>query len=190
MENATPKTSWKALAVRVGMWGLGFGLGLGMIFAVSIWLLDRPKGWDSRALIPHNVKADGIGHAKIEGSTLDVDGIGTSFTFDLENTTSEDITLPKDIRIMQSDKSSGALADSSLALPKDYFLPAKHSVAITIQNPNECIKSIRTDECFNAIFKDVGEIVIFDQSTKREIYFSVPSFSGRKDGAPEFFSTD
>ena len=190
MDTGKPKTSWKMLIVRSCMWGLGFGVGVGIVLAVSVWLIERPKGWNTRDLVLHNVKAEGVGHAKMDGSTFDVDGIGTSFSFDLQNATSEDITLPKDVRVMQSEKSNGSLADSSLVLSKEYFLPAKHTVAVTIQNPNECIKSMRTDECFNAIFKNVGEIVIFDQSAKRELRFAVPSFNGRKDGAPDFISTD
>jgi len=180
----------KVTAARFGAWGLGFGLGVGIVLAASLWFIERPKGWNNRDLVPHNIKAEGIGHAKIEGSNLDVDGIGTSFSFDLQNTTSEDITLPKDVRVMQSEKSSGSLEDSSLVFAKDYFLPAKHTVAVSIQNPNECIKTMKTDECFDAIFKNVGEILIFDQSAKREIRLAVPDFSGRKDGAPSFFSTD
>jgi len=190
MEQIAPRTSWKVVAVRAAMWGLGFGLGVGTILAVSIWFMDRPKSWNTRALTPHNVKVAGIGHAKDLGSTFDVDGIGTSFSFDLENTTSEDLTLPKDVKVMQSDKSSGSLADSSLLVQKEYFIPAKHTVAVTLQNANECVKTMKTDECFDAIFKGVGEIVIFDQSAKREIRFAVPSYKGRKDGAPDFISTD
>jgi hypothetical protein len=190
METGTSKTSLKVTAARFGAWGLGFGLGVGIVLAASLWFIERPKGWNNRDLVPHNIKAEGIGHAKIEGSNLDVDGIGTSFSFDLQNTTSEDITLPKDVRVMQSEKSSGSLEDSSLVFAKDYFLPAKHTVAVSIQNPNECIKTMKTDECFDAIFKNVGEILIFDQSAKREIRLAVPDFSGRKDGAPSFFSTD
>jgi hypothetical protein len=43
-------------------------------------------------------------------------------------------------------------------------LPAKHTIAISIQNPSMCNKEMRTDECFKSTFNDVGEIVIFDQS--------------------------
>jgi hypothetical protein len=190
MEPIVPRTSWKLAALRAAMWGIGFGAGVGIVLAWSIWFMGRPRSWNLRALTPHNVKIEGIGHAKDLGTTFDVDGIGTSFSFDLENTTSEDVTLPKDAKIMQSDKSSGSLSDSSLQIQKEYFIPAKHTVAITLQNANECIKSMRTDECFDAIFKNVGEIVIFDQSSKREIRFKVPTYKGRKDGAPDFISTD
>jgi hypothetical protein len=190
METGTSKTSWKVTAARFGAWGLGFGLGVGIVLAASLWFIERPKGWNSRDLVPHNVKAEDVGHAKIDGPNFEVDGIGTSFTFDLQNTTSEDITLPKDVRVMQSERNSGSLEDSSLVFVKDYFLPAKHTVAVSLQNPNECIKSMKTDECFNAIFKNIGQIVIFDQSAKLEIRFSVPGFTVRKDGAPSFISTD
>lgn len=134
--------------------------------------------------MPHNVKAEGVGHAKFSGNSFDVDGIGTAFSFDLENTTAEDVTLPKDVKIMQSDKSSGSLADSSLALQKDYFIPAKHTVAVDLQNPNECVKTMKTNECFDAIFKNVGEIVIFDQSTKREFALLSPRSKEEKTESP------
>lgn len=190
METGTAKSSWKITAARFGAWGLGFGLGVGIVLAASLWFIERPKGWNSRDLVAHNVKAEGVGHAKIDGPNLEVDGIGTSFTFDLQSTTSEDITLSKDVRVMQSEKNSGSLEDSTLVFAKDYFLPAKHAVAVSLENPNECIKSMKTEECFDEIFKNIGEIVIFDQSAKREIRVSVPGFTVTKDGAPSFFSTN
>jgi hypothetical protein len=56
MEQVAPKTSSKVVALRAAMWGLGFGLGVGTILAVSICLMDRPKSWSTMALTPHNVK--------------------------------------------------------------------------------------------------------------------------------------
>jgi hypothetical protein len=188
MDSVSPKASWKMVALRLGSWGLGFGLGIGIVLAVSVWLADRPKSWNRRALVPHNAKAEGVGHMKDVGANYDVDGIGTSFSFDLENTTAEDITFPKDVKVMQSGKASGSLSDSSLALEKEYFIPAKHTVAVTLQNPNQCVKTMKTNECFDAIFKNVGELIIFDQSTKREIRFPIPLFTPTKDGSPQFFS--
>ncbi len=181
---------WKLWALRILLGGLGVGAGLGIVVAISIWMLDRPKGWDTRALQPHHVTVAGIGHAKDNGPRLDVDSIGTEFTFDLENTTSEDITLPKSVRVMLSDKNSGSLADSTLVLQKDYFLPAKHTVSINLENANECVATMKTDACFDSFFKDMGEIVIFDQPAKREIKLPIPPFKATKDGEPEFISTD
>jgi hypothetical protein len=37
---------------------------------------------------------------------------------------------------------------------------------------------------------DGTELLSFDQSAKREIRFAVPPFSGRKDGMPQFFTTE
>jgi hypothetical protein len=37
---------------------------------------------------------------------------------------------------------------------------------------------------------DGTELLSFDQSAKRDICFAVPPFSRRKDGTPQFFSTD
>lgn len=190
MDTTSFESSWKSTALRLSAWGFGCGMGLAMIAVFAIWFRELPKHWSSRDLIPHHVEVVGIGHARTEGSSLEIDGIGTSFSMDLQNTTSEDVTLSKDLLVMQSDKNSGALTESSLALEKDYFIPAKHTVSVVIQNSNECNKDMKSDECFEALFKNVEAIFIFDQLTKREIRFDVPAFKKTKDGYPGLISTN
>jgi len=59
-------------------------------------------------------------------------GTGIFFTSDVENTTEQDVTLPQDVIVMQQTKSSHALHNSFLKLDRDYFIPAHHTVSISL----------------------------------------------------------
>jgi hypothetical protein len=190
MESTAASRSWKQTFLRAAGWGFGFGVGVVIVGGTCLWFWGRPKGWDTGALRAKNIKAEGIGHAKEHDNILDVDAMGTAFTFDLENTTREDVTLSPGVRIMLSNKETKALSDSSLLVAKDYFLPSKQSVSVTIQNSSECTESMKTDACFDAIFKGASEIVIFDESAKREIRLPIPPFTRTKDGGPQYIKTD
>jgi hypothetical protein len=190
MESTTASSPWKQTFFRAAGWGFGFGAGIVIVGGICLWLWNRPKGWDTGALRARNIKAEGIAHAKPHDNVLDLDAIGTAFTFDLENTTREDVTLSPGVRIMLSDKETKALSDSTLVVTKDYFLPSKQSVSVTIQNSSECNESMKTTDCFDAIFKGSNEIVIFDENAKREIRLKIPPLTPTKNGTPQYIKTD
>jgi hypothetical protein len=99
---------------------------------------------------------------------------GSIFTVDIQNTTGKDITLPASLTIMQTAKGTGALHGSFIKLSKNYFLPAHHTVTITLENDGECSPTVKVEECFNSYFKDESDIVLFDQSQKYEIRIPIP----------------
>jgi hypothetical protein len=146
-----------------------------------IFILERPRGWDTKSLRASSVKAEALskmdrdpafeqaaeGHWRTTSS-------GNIFTVDLQNTTGRDITLPTSVAIMQTEKATGALHGSLLKLSKDYFLPARHTVTITLENDGECAPTVEAEECFKSYFKDEGDIVLFDQNQKYEIRIPIP----------------
>jgi hypothetical protein len=171
----------KRIVVRTLVWGFGFGVGIGLIVLAVMFYLERPKGWDTKSLRESSVKAGAL-------SKLDRDpelkqtveehwtttSTGSIFTVDIQNTTGKDITLPASLTIMQTAKGTGALHGSFLKLPKDYFLPAHHTVTITLENDSECSPTVKVEECFNSYFKDESDIVLLDQSQKYEIRIPIP----------------
>jgi len=171
----------KRIVVRTLVWGFGFGVGIGLIVLAVMFYSERPKGWDTKSLRESSVKAGAL-------SKLDRDpelkqtaeehwtttSTGSIFTVDLQNTTGKDITLPASVTIMQMAKGTGALHGSFLKLSKNYFLPAHHTVTITLENDGECSPTVKVEECFNSYFKDESDIVLFDQSQKYEIRIPIP----------------
>ena len=171
----------KRIVVRTLVWGFGFGVGIGLIVLAIMFYLERPKGWDTKSLRESSVKAGAL-------SKLDRDpelkqtveehwtttSTGSIFTVDIQNTTGKDITLPASLTIMQTAKGTGALHGSFLKLSKNYFLPAHHTVTITLENDGESSPTVKVEECFNSYFKDESDIVLFDQSQKYEIRIPIP----------------
>jgi hypothetical protein len=99
---------------------------------------------------------------------------GVSFSVDLQNTTDADVTIPKNLVIMQATRGTHTLHDSLLLLESDYFIPAGHTVLITLKNDGFCAAHEEPHQCFDDNFKDDEEIVLFDQSRKFEIHITIP----------------
>jgi hypothetical protein len=180
--------SWRHVIVRTVAWGFGCGLAISLAVLFVFFYTQRPRGWNSHALIFKSAKAEGIGQTRPENGVLTVTAIGTTFTVDLENTTGTDITLPQTLRIMGATKGTGALHESALKLPKEYFIPAHHVVTISLDAAELCTADTKTQECFDSNFKDDGEIIIFDEVPKLEIHIPIPVFTSEKDGLPRFIN--
>ena len=52
---STRRTQWKYIVVRFFAWGLGCGIGIGAILAVTYYISQRPKTWNSKALLASRV---------------------------------------------------------------------------------------------------------------------------------------
>jgi hypothetical protein len=171
----------KSIIIRTFVWGFGFGVGVGLIVLAVMFYFDRPKGWDTKSLRESSVKAGSLSKLDHDPAFKQTDeehlttiSAGSIFTVDLQNTTGKDITLPASVTIMQMAKGTRALHISFLKLSKDYFLPARHTVTITLENDSECTPTVNVEDCFNSCFKDDSAIVLFDQNQKYEIDIPIP----------------
>lgn len=160
------------------VWGFGFGVGIGIILLAVMLCLERPKGWDTKSLRVMNVKAEALG--KLD-EHLVTTSTGNIFTVDVENTTGKDLSLPASVTIMQAAKGTGALHGSLLKLSQDYFLPAHHTVSVTLENDGECSTTVKDEDCFNSYFKDESYIVLFDRNQKYEIRIPIPALTRTPD---------
>lgn len=170
----TTENKGKYHFVRAFAWGAGFGLAVALVLVFIYYAAQRPKRWDVGALRVNSVKAEGV---DLLDDNFDEKSVGTFFTVDLQNTTSEDITLPESVRVMQEAGDTGTLHGSLLKVGKDYFIPAHHVAAITLENHDLCAAHVEPRVCFDNYFGDQKAIVIFDEMHKFEIRIPMPKFS-------------
>ena len=170
----------KSIVIRTLVWGFGFGVGVGLVVLAVMFYLERPKGWDTKSIRASNVKAETLSklddHDPFAAIAVPTDFVSTGniFSADLQNATGKDITLPASVTIMQTAKETGALHSSLLRLSRNYFLPAHHTVTITLENDDECLSTVKVEDCYNGYFKDESNIVLFDQTQKYEIRIPIP----------------
>ena len=172
---------WIRTALRSLAWGAGCGIGIAIVLAAAIYISDRPKQWDTKALQAKNVQLFYMQPIDAVGTG---NGIGFFLKFDLENRTGTDISLPEDVTIMETNKKTGALSTSDMKHRSASFLPAHHTTSITLDtgtfckfgDPNALSEKDATD-CFNTRLKNVGAVVIFDEPSKYEIAVPVPPLS-------------
>jgi hypothetical protein len=131
-------------------------------------------GLDDKPML-HASKAQPINFEEINS--------GVSFSVDLQNTSSADVTIPKTLIIMQATRGTHTLHDSLLTLEGDYFIPAGHTISVTLKNSEFCAAHEDAHQCFDSFFKNDDEIVLFDQAKKFEIHIAIPPIRIPKDQA-------
>jgi hypothetical protein len=164
----------KRLFIRSFAWGAGCGLVLVVVLAAVKLYEARPKTWDSRAL---SVKHAEAGAFVRLNEKLEEVSSGITFTVDVENTTTADVTLPRTLTIMEQKHGSHALHNSSLKLGADYFLPAHHVTAISLESDELCAANHPPQQCFDRYFKGDEDFVIFDEPQKFEAVIPVPTLT-------------
>lgn len=165
---------WKRIVVRSLIGGAACGLVLALVVIGSYWYTERPKAWNSKAVRTTNVKAQPLD--RVNDKFEEVHS-GITFMVALENTTSEDITIPQSVRIEQEEKSSHALHGSFLRLDHDVFLPSRHVVSVFLDNSDLCAAKYEPQSCFNSYFQDFDNIVLFDSIQKIEIRIPIPKLT-------------
>jgi hypothetical protein len=166
------RAAQKRLIIRGLAIGAGCGLMLATVFLIFNYVASRPKGWDVRSLRVAHPQAQPL--MRMDEHLNSVSS-GVILSFDLENTTGTDIKLPGNSMIMQTSKGSAALHPSLLRLNQKYFIPAHHSVVVSLENDELCTPDMKPHDCFNGTFKDEGEIVIFEDGPKYEIHIPIPA---------------
>ena len=89
---------------------------------------------------------------QLQASDIEEQHSGVSFSVDLQNTTSADVTIPKTVIIMQATRGTHTLHSSLLWLAGDYFIPAGHSVSAILENSGFCQAGEDPHQCFDDHF--------------------------------------
>jgi hypothetical protein len=149
-----------------------------------IYIADRPKGRDKKALVLDHVVANAISGpftaANPGNSTpslpFEVDVLVYA---SLENRTDHDITLPADITAMVESKENKALYSIASQSDKDSsFLPAHHIAQYRIALLNLCPSQTKADapavkQCFEERLKS-RDLILFDKEGIYEIRIPLP----------------
>jgi len=164
----------KTIIIRAIAWGAGFGLAVSLLGLCVYLYMQGPKSWNTHALQVKRARAEGL---SLVDAQLTEKSTGVTLAADVENTTSADITLPQNPKIMQTNKGTEALHGSLLKLSSDYFLPAHHTGTITLDNDDLCAADVQPQSCFDRYFQDQSEIVIFDETHRYEIRIPIPTLT-------------
>jgi hypothetical protein len=93
---------------------------------------------------------------------------------DIQNTTSFDITLPENLMVLSQAKGTHALKATFPQLGRAYFIPAGHTVSVSLDADNICAANYDPHHCYDAYFKDVDALVIFDDQHRYKIDIPMP----------------
>jgi hypothetical protein len=188
MTESGGRFSRKMVVLRALGWGFGGGVGLGIVLGIALYFYTGPHGRNKRAFIARNVTVGAVSTLNEPKKSTDPDFIPANprtdyvITFfmnvDLENRTGEDVTLPDDMRVMSSEKDTGALSDYAVTPPIHAFLPAHHMTSVLLISSTFCPSlrehtSKEMDECYAKTLRRV-DLVLFDPSGKYEIKIPTP----------------
>ena len=165
------RTAWMLVIAKWLAGGLGAGLGAAsVLLVVSAYRADGHSGWNRDAVRPVATQVQWV---KWADDQFQRSSSGVAFNVDLRNATHKDITISQDIVVMQAAKGTHALHDSVLRPIKDYWIPAGHTVSITLDNLDLCAPDGDQQPCFDGYFKDDDEILLMDRSGKYEIHIPI-----------------
>lgn len=171
IEAKKPITLWKRIAIRAVIGGTACGVVLVIGAAVALLFVNRPKEWNNRALKVVHAEAHAFvrwGHGPVAESS------GIVFDIDIQNTTGHDVNIPQNLRVQSQSKNTHALRGTLLQLPIEYFIPAHHTVSVSMGSTELCGAEYDTRKCFDNYFKDEEALVIFDEPTRFEIDVPMP----------------
>src|SRR5260221_5556607 len=97
---------WKSITIRAAIGGAAFGVIVVIGTAVAVYVANRPKEWNDRAL--KAVHSEGRPFTKW-GREMKEESTGIDFEVDIQNTTGTDITLAQDLSGMSQTRSTHAL---------------------------------------------------------------------------------
>jgi len=169
MDETTANTrNWRVTIVRAAAWGFGFGAAVAIVLGIMIYVVNRPRGWDTKTLVFKNSKLEQFG-VSTDGKTKWI-----WLTADIQNRSGADVTLAKDTRVMGRKAGTRTLDTSTFHLSRDYFLPAHETTAVTLDDDLYCESGKTTDYCFQRSLGGVDEVVLFDDIGKYETRATLP----------------
>jgi hypothetical protein len=174
LEANKPIGLWKRIAIRSAVGGMTCGVVLIIGAAVAVYFANRPKEWNDRALKVVHSEAHPFDRW---GDDLKEESSGITFDVDIQNTTGVDINIAQDLSIMSQTRSTHALKGTFLQLGHAYFIPARHTVSVSMGSTELCAADYDPRKCFESYFKDSDALVIFDGIARLKISIPMPSLT-------------
>lgn len=166
-----PIATWKRIAIRAVAGGVGLGLVLVVAAVVIIYFSNRPREWNEHAL--RVVHAEAVPSDRLNDKLEQVSS-GVTFDVDIQNTTGSDITIAGTLDVLSETKTTHALRGTFLKLRRDYFLPARNTVSISLDNEDMCTANYDPRQCYDSYFKDADALVLFDQVNRYKVSIPIP----------------
>lgn len=138
---AQPMPLWKRIILRSAAAGAALGMVVLLGTLTIVFYSNRPKPWDESSLTAAHVVARTVHlyEKNRDTNAVEESGISFSFTMALRNATSDDITLrPAGLKILSQAKGTHALRDTFLQLNREHFIPARHTVEVSIRSSSLC----------------------------------------------------
>jgi hypothetical protein len=118
-----------------------------------------------------SARADQDGNASTSEQTQNLNpGLTGIAMAGLRNNTPEDITLPQNVLVMESEQGTHVLHSSKFALDHDYFIPTGRAVSVTLVADDPCAPENSPEMCVESYFNGVDEIVLFDKPARYEVH--------------------
>ncbi|MFY9937455.1 MAG: hypothetical protein WAK33_11300 [Silvibacterium sp.] len=116
-------------------------------------------------------KADQNSNASASEETQNANpGLAGIVMAGLRNNTPEDITLPQNVLVMESEQGTHVLHSSKFTLDHDYFIPTGRAVSVTLVADDPCAPENSPEMCVESYFNGVDEIVLFDKPARYEVH--------------------
>ena len=75
---------------------------------------------------------------------------------------------------MSQTRSTHALKGTFLQLPRAYFIPARHTVSVSMGTTEICAANYDPRKCYDSYFRDADALVIFDERARLKINIPMP----------------
>jgi hypothetical protein len=162
---------WKRIAIRAAIGGAVFGVVVVIGSAIAMYVASQPKEWNDRALkVVHSE-----GHPLVKlGRDYQEESSGIAFDVDVQNTTPTDVTIAQNVDVLSQARGTNVLKKTAFVLEKTYFIPAHHTVSITLTESRSCGPKAPPRECYNSYFLEADTLVIFDVPTRLKIDIPKP----------------
>lgn len=105
---------------------------------------------------------------------------GVKFEVDIQNVTASDITIPADLKVLSQTRETHALKETVLRLEGTYFIPARHTVSVSLSTSGWCAADWDSRQCFNAYFGQADALDIFDGRSRYEMVVPMPVLTTKR----------
>jgi hypothetical protein len=169
---------WKTVIVRSLVWGVGCGLAIAGAFSLWLYLSQRPKQWDTKALVAGKVTLSPdwatLGAAK-DNPTADQNQHILFFHADIKNATENEVSFKEPTRIFRTIKGSSTLQPLPVSnLDFDAVLPAGHTTVIPLYVGVTCLPpNVEQKDCIQHVLGDTEQVIVFDDRNKFEIHIPI-----------------
>jgi hypothetical protein len=162
---------WKRIAIRAAIGGATFGVVIVTGAAVAEYVANHSNEWNDLAL--RVVRSEAHPLMKLNRDFGD-ESSGIAIDVDLQNTTPTDITVARNVDVLAQVRNTHVLKRTSFVLAEAYFIPAHHTVSVSLTASGSCGPKAPPRECYDSYFLEADSLVIFNVASRFKINILKP----------------